>query len=416
MAVSYVTSSTLIESIKNRAMIPTNQQTFKPADFLRFANEEMLIGVVPLVEQFHEEYFIFEEAVNIIQNQISYEIPYRATGNRLRSVYIIDSNDNRYPLTRVSADDLEYYVGNGYGQSIYGFYVANNCINLLNGASQDSDSRLLFSYYMRPNQLVEETRVTRVNTVVPTANLSLVCPSAINTTTDVVTINSHNLSDGVSIIVTYGGSGTLPAPLTTENTYYIKSLNANEVMFYYDSALTDLVDFTDAGTGTHIVTPNCYDISFLSSAPSIFNGSETYDLIQNNSPHKTLRYDLIPVTITSTMMRVKKEDMRRATNDRAQTPAYILPKRNDIVALSGETIIPQIPDELHSMLAQRVACRCLEALGDRDGLSAANTKLQEMELKTSALINDRVESSPQKVVNHNSPLRQRFLGSKISRS
>lgn len=415
MAVSYVTSNTLIESVKNRALIPTSQSTFTPADFLRFANEELDMGIVPLVQRHHEEFFIYEEATALVANQIAYEIPSRASGNRLRSLYLLDSQQNRYPMTRVSSDDLEYYSGNGSGQSTYGFYIANNTINILNASSQDSDSKLLFSYYMRPNRLVEESRVVRISTVAVTASLSIVSTN-VNTGTNVITITDHGLADGVSCVVSSSGINVLPAPLLSGGTFYIKVMGSNSISLYSDSALTTLVDLTTAGSGTTVLAPNCYDISFQGTAPAVFISSAQYDLIQNNSPHKTLRYDLTPVLLNSSKIRVKKEDMRRSTDDRNKTPAYVLPKANDIVALAGETIIPQIPDELHSMLAQRVACRCLEALGDREGLNAANAKLQEMEMKTTIIINDRVESSPQKVVNHNSPLRQRSTGSKISRS
>jgi hypothetical protein len=75
-----------------------------------------------------------------------------------------------------------------------------------------------------------------------------------------------------------------------------------------------------------------------------------------------------------------------------------------------ECFIPQIPQELHSMLAQRVSCRCLEALGDMQKLQMANAKLQEMEKRTDNLIDNRAESSPQKVVNSKGPLSRTITG------
>lgn len=504
MAVSYFTSNTLIESIKNRALIPSTQQTFTSADLLRFANEEMLIGIVPLVERFHEEFFIFEEATPLISNQRSYEIPYRATGNKLRSLYLLDAQQNRFPMTRVSADNLEYYQGNGYGQSIYGFYIANNTVNLLNVSSQDSNSKLLYSYYMRPNKLVDETRVVKVASVAPSTGTNFSTPGGFTVGTNQVVLPLHNLIDGVSGKFSLVGFAGLPFPFNTNDTYYIKVSNPSLVEIYSDKDLsspvimqnqwsfsdTDVnvssdtitlssslysdslpnalpVQFTTGGTlpsginpftiyflkrvgtntyevytdqnltfkvdistqgsglfsvqqevipGTGTFTANTYDITLQTSVPSAFTTLETYDIIQTKSPHKTLRYDLSPVYISGTVIRFKKEDMHRSIDDLNNTPVYVLPKAGDMIAISGETIIPQIPDELHSMLAQRVACRCLEALGDREGLSAANAKLAEMEERTATLINDRVEGSPQKVVNHNSPLRQRFIGSRITRS
>lgn len=43
------TTADLISSIKAIASIPTSQNLFSTADFLRFANHEMQINLVPLV-------------------------------------------------------------------------------------------------------------------------------------------------------------------------------------------------------------------------------------------------------------------------------------------------------------------------------------------------------------------------------
>jgi hypothetical protein len=86
-----------------------------------------------------------------------------------------------------------------------------------------------------------------------------------------------------------------------------------------------------------------------------------------------------------------------------------IPKKlgvDDIIALPEETSIPQIPIELHSMLAQRVAMRCLESLGDVPGLQAAAAKLADMEAKTGSLIDNRVESSPMKIVPRHTPIKR----------
>jgi len=46
---------------------------------------------------------------------------------------------------------------------------------------------------------------------------------------------------------------------------------------------------------------------------------------------------------------------------------------------SNQCIIPQIPPELHSGLAERTAARILASLGDMSGLQASNAKIQELE-------------------------------------
>ncbi len=86
--------------------------------------------------------------------------------------------------------------------------------------------------------------------------------------------------------------------------------------------------------------------------------------------------------------------------DNTQIGTNTLPRNmnvSDVFAISEQTIIPQFPVELHSMLAQRIAMRCLESLGDQAGLQAAAVKLLEMEQKTGQIIDNRVEGSPQKI-------------------
>ena len=77
----------------------------------------------------------------------------------------------------------------------------------------------------------------------------------------------------------------------------------------------------------------------------------------------------------------------------------------DYLMQKEESIVPQIPSETHVILAQRVACRCLEAMGDIQNLQAATLKLQELENKAGNIIDNRVEDAPQKIVNRNSILR-----------
>lgn len=319
-----LTSTTLIESVKNRALIPTNQQTFTPADFLRFANEEMLIGMVPNVLQTHEEHMLFQEAFDISAQVLSYEIPYRAIANKLRDVYSLDASGNLIAMTKVDVDQLANfpaYYGNGFAR---GFYVLSNTLNLmpLNNPANTGD-QVLMTYYMRPNNLVDESRVATIQSV---------------------------------------------------------SFNSNT---------------------------NEYTLTFTAASPSVFTAQNKYDIVQGYSPYKILQYDIEPSAVTSTTIVIPRDQLEDAQRNPDNTVRYRVPKVGDFVSLAGETKVPQLTDELHSVLAQRVACRCLEALGDREGLNAANLKLAEMVNNTNTLLQNRVEGSPQKVVNVNSALRSR---------
>ena len=71
----------------------------------------------------------------------------------------------------------------------------------------------------------------------------------------------------------------------------------------------------------------------------------------------------------------------------------------DYICLAGESPIPLIPLEVFSLLAQRVAVKILQALGDNANYNVASQRLQEMEHNVRGLISNRVEGSNRKVVN-----------------
>jgi hypothetical protein len=140
----------------------------------------------------------------------------------------------------------------------------------------------------------------------------------------------------------------------------------------------------------------------VDAVPTTFSTADSngqsikYDLIKSTSPFITSAASIIPSTINS----VTKE----IVFDPDDLPTGLAV--GDYVNFEHESIIPQIPQDLHVVLAHRVATRCLEALGDAQGLQIANQKLAEMEQNTTNLIDNRVEDSPKKIVNRHSMLRQ----------
>jgi hypothetical protein len=80
-------------------------------------------------------------------------------------------------------------------------------------------------------------------------------------------------------------------------------------------------------------------------------------------------------------------------------------KVGDWVCLEGESCIPQIPVELMPVLAQRVAVKILEGLGDTANLNIAQAKLKEVEKSVLMVLTNRVEGQPKKILNPYSTLR-----------
>lgn len=133
----------------------------------------------------------------------------------------------------------------------------------------------------------------------------------------------------------------------------------------------------------------------VSNLPEDFVITETYDLIKVRSPNKNLNYDITALAINSTAKTI--------TLNIDDIPDRLAV--GDHIALSEECAIPQVPSDLHPVLAHRTSTRVLAALGDFEGLQNANVKLAEYQAKTEVLIDNRVEDAPKKVVNRNGTLR-----------
>ena len=110
MATGYLTSSSLIATVKREGMIPSSQNTFTDADFLQIANQELRIGLMPSILQYHEEYYVRDSApIPIVSGVSNYPIPYRAVGGKFREVFYVDSQGQLRSMTRISPDDRPYY-------------------------------------------------------------------------------------------------------------------------------------------------------------------------------------------------------------------------------------------------------------------------------------------------------------------
>lgn len=129
--------------------------------------------------------------------------------------------------------------------------------------------------------------------------------------------------------------------------------------------------------------------------PESFNTSVEFDLYKAESP-----YNIIKINIKPTAINVLTKTISFDPSDLPEDLSV-----NDHLSLSGQAIIPQVPSEFHPLLAQLVACRCLEALSDTEGLKNAMVKLAQMQKYLGVLADNRVEDAPKKVLNRNGLLR-----------
>ena len=165
-----LTTSEMLKSIKRRALVPDNQNTFSGQDFIDLMNEEMMISLVPSVLQTKEEYFIYKEIVPLISNKSNYAIPERALANKLREICFVDNmNDfprNEYEMTQIAIDDRYTGLANGTGSSDFTgfrrFYLLGSDIVLHPNVGTAPYGGLAFYYYLRPNSLVKDSLVATI--------------------------------------------------------------------------------------------------------------------------------------------------------------------------------------------------------------------------------------------------------------
>ena len=135
-------------------------------------------------------------------------------------------------------------------------------------------------------------------------------------------------------------------------------------------------------------------IEFEQVPANITNGSKV-DFVKAVGGFRTYKFD------------VKLGRQAVSSNIIKFTPGQIPEefKIGDHVCSQYECIIPQIPADLHTLLAERTVARVLEALGDQQGLQNVSGKIAEYEKNQGTLIDNRVEGSPRKVLNRNTFLR-----------
>jgi hypothetical protein len=396
MPVGYLTSSTLISTVKREGMIPTNQSTFTDADFLAIANQEIRIGLLPSIMQYHEEYLARTSAPTpVVQNQNNYPIPYRAVGGKLREVFYLDTNNQLRSMTRINPDDRPYYQQTNFQNRFIYFYFEGNEVVLVPDVGTNPTGSVLFTYYMRPNELVDESRVSTI-TNISTTNTSGVISNIASGTPTIITSVGHGLSSNNIIRVTGSNcnpiiDGFWPITVIDSDTFSIETttINAGTQGNWSFSTTTYTVDQIPQN-----VTP------FLQGGTTItgFSSSAKLDILQRNPGHKTIAFDISPLSVD-----VTNKQITFYTGD---VLSYSIPPNigtapipGDYIAFAGECIIPQIPADLHDVLCQRVLMRCLSALGDAQGVQIAAAKLAEMEKNTGNLIDNRSEGQAQKINN-----------------
>ena len=387
----YLTSTDLIETIKLNSAFPLSQVTYSDEDLLKFANHELFLAQVPSVLQYHEDYFSYRENVPLKINKSRYDIPYRAIGQKIYDVYYRDPNAGGHlrKLSRIDSADKAFFQfnNNGYITPAHYYFEANQ-VCLTTDIGEGITGELVFVYYLRPNNLVLDSRAA-------------VCENF----TREITINNTNIVAGDTLAVgglrfiadtdfAIGANSTITATnlntvINTEGTN-ISTVTGDVVTVFYSELSTSVTSSNSTG----IIIDVLQGIQFDQVPENIKNGS-LVDFLKKKGGHRTYTFDI-------------KLGRNVVSSNIIKFPVANIPEdfeAEDYICSQFECIIPQIPSDLHSLLAERTVARILEAQGDMQGLQAANSKIGDMEARQATMMQNRAEGSPRKVFNRNSLLR-----------
>lgn len=431
----WYTSDKLIEAVKRKIAFPINQNTFTEDDILAFANEEMFIAQVPAVMQYHEEYFVYRVQVPLVTNISRYSIPDRAIGMKLRDLFWSDASGNYFEMTRISSGDKAFFQRNiGANQAIHKFYMENNDILLTPSVVGDPTGKLNFFIFLRPNQLVRDSRARQFLAFTQDVTLNSI-PSVGDKL--IITLNNQSNSPTTYTFTAVSGApsafefqiGVTVAATASNLQTAISSASITNVTAIV-SASTVVITYKDI-TANFISDPITSIDPFTIESLIGFKTSQSYqdlfavgdlvDFLQTKPGHRTYAYDITVKDIGSRVegvttvyyFKVTKTDLfTYYSNGFNFQPAIANIQVGDYVCVANECIIPQIPPDLHNALAERTAARILAAIGDTEGLQASNAKLQEIEVRQGALLDDRSEGTPMKITARHSLLRFGKMGTR----
>tara|TARA_R110000803_G_scaffold200258_1_gene264545 strand:+ start:432 stop:1634 length:1203 start_codon:yes stop_codon:yes gene_type:complete len=391
MATPYYTSTDLIESVKRKISIPISQVTFTEDDILAFANEEMMISQVPSVMVYHEEYFVATLDVPLVTGTTAYSVPERAIGGKIRDIHYKNTEDNLQEMTQVNLDDRSHFSSGQSSAGIHKYYFRGDQVVLVANDTSSLIGDLRFDYFLRPNLLVQETRVATSSSFVKDIT---VADASVIVAGDIFTIGSVSLIADTDFAIVSGNNTTtaanLASAINTDGTY-AATPSTNIITIRYSVISTAFS--TDSVVSAYTI-PTTQGIEFSAALPSNLSAGSIIDFLQTRGGHRTLKMGVIlPSTITTTII----------TFAEGTVPTDFIV--GDYIASEFECIIPQIPDDLHSGLSERTCARILASLGDAEGLKMSNKKIDEIEARQGTLLDNRAEGSPQKINNRNSLLR-----------
>lgn len=163
--------------------------------------------------------------------------------------------------------------------------------------------------------------------------------------------------------------------------------NTNIRLYYYKRTLT----LTEPDSYGKILSIDEMTSSVvLDNVPTDWETGTELNAVYSQSPFNVTNEDLVVVSVSSPSLILNTVEGLSV---------------GDYISALGFGAIPQIPIEAQGYLAQLSAVKCLEGLGDREGMKAAQEKADLLKTNLLIMVSQRVDGSVKKVVNPNGGVR-----------
>ncbi len=158
------TSTALIKTIKDDALLPNSQITYSDQDLVDILSRELLSDIVPMIMSVREEYMVFLVDQPIVTTVNKYMIPTRAIGEKLRDVVLVDANGFEIKIPRL---EPEYTKGLFVPLTLFtGFFFQDDQIVFYPDTSTLGAYTLRMKIFRRPNNIIltsKSGQITAIN-------------------------------------------------------------------------------------------------------------------------------------------------------------------------------------------------------------------------------------------------------------
>jgi hypothetical protein len=165
------TVDSLLPTLRLLPLMPSVQALFTDTDLTNILDFELSSKIISLIDEQSEEYFIYRKDIPYSTSIQVYKLPVRATGDKLRSVSFVDSNNNEIRIPRLRPEDTMSNVnatGLAINPALWGFYLENDSVVLYLGSIAGSSSSFQFlrlRYARMPSTLVQEAACGQITAI-----------------------------------------------------------------------------------------------------------------------------------------------------------------------------------------------------------------------------------------------------------